>query len=83
MISCQNVIDFCLEYLEGVLPEEERSRFQRHLSVCGECVAFFETYRRTPEISKQALAAEMPSQLKDAVRSYLRSRCQSDGSSKI
>lgn len=76
MISCQNVIDFCLEYLEGALPEEEQGRFQRHLSVCGECVAFFETYRRTSEISRQALAAEMPAQLKDAVHSYLRSRCQ-------
>jgi hypothetical protein len=76
MISCQNVIDFCLDYLEGALPEEEQGSFQRHLSVCGECVAFFETYRRTSEISRQALAAEMPSSLKDAVRTYLRSRCQ-------
>src|ERR1700741_4856346 len=74
MIGCQEVLDFCLDYLEGALPEEEQGRFQRHLSVCAPCVTFFETYRRTPEISRQALALEMPAQVKEAVRVYLRSR---------
>jgi hypothetical protein len=75
MIGCQDVLDFCLEYLEGALPVQEESRFRRHLSVCTTCVSFFETYRRTPEISRQALALEMPAQVKEAVRTYLRSRC--------
>lgn len=76
MISCQDVVEFCLDYLDGALPEEERGRFTRHLSICSDCVSFFETYRRTPEVSRQALALEMPAQVKEAVRSYLRSRCQ-------
>ena len=76
MISCQNVVDFCADYLEGMMPEEEQGRFKRHLEVCGDCVSFFETYRRTTEVSRQALAAEMPAQVKETIRSYLRSRCQ-------
>ena len=76
MINCQNIVDFCLDYIEGALPEEEQGRFKRHLQVCSDCVTFFETYRRTPEVSRQALATEMPPSVKDAVRSYLRSRCQ-------
>jgi predicted anti-sigma-YlaC factor YlaD len=76
MISCQNVVDFCVDYLEGVMPEEEQGRFQRHLQICSDCVTFFETYRRTAEISRQALAAEMPEGVKETIRSYLRSRCQ-------
>lgn len=76
MISCQDVVEFCFDYLDGALPEEERGRFARHLSICSDCVTFFETYRRTPEISRQALEVELPSQVKEAVRSYLRSRCQ-------
>jgi hypothetical protein len=39
-------------------------------------VTFFETYRRTSEVSRQALAAEMPPSVKETIRSYLRSRCQ-------
>jgi anti-sigma factor RsiW len=76
IISCQDVVEFCLDFLDGALPEEERGRFTRHLSVCSDCVTFFETYRRTPEVSRQAMAMEMPAQVKEAVRSYLRSRCQ-------
>ena len=78
MISCQDVVEFCLDYLEDALPEEERTRFRSHLLACGECVAFFETYRRTPEISRGALASEMPAPIKDAVRSYLRTRCSGE-----
>jgi anti-sigma factor RsiW len=76
MISCQDVVDFCFDYLDGALPEEERGRFSRHLSVCSDCVTFFETYRRTPEVSRQALSLEMPGQVKTAIRNYLRDRCQ-------
>lgn len=75
MITCQDVVEFCLDYLEGALPEEEKKRFVLHLGVCSDCVNFFETYKRTPEVSKNALAMEMPEQVKQSVRSYLRARC--------
>ena len=76
MISCQNIVDFCVDYLEGALPAEDQSGFARHLTVCSPCLSFFDIYRLTSEISRQALAAEMPLEVKDAVRSYLRARCQ-------
>lgn len=78
MISCQQLIDFCVDYLEGVLPDEEQVRFRRHLGMCPDCVVFFETYRRTPEISKEALAMAMPEPLKASVRSFLRERCKQE-----
>jgi anti-sigma factor RsiW len=80
LFNCQQLVDFCLDFLDGSLPEEERKHFKNHLGQCGECVAFFETYKRTPEISREAFAMEMPSNVKAAVRSYLRSRLERDGS---
>jgi anti-sigma factor RsiW len=74
LLTCQQLVDFCLDFLDGSLPEEERRQFQRHLGLCGECETFFATYRRTPELSREAFALEMPSNVKDAVRSYLRTR---------
>ncbi len=71
-LNCQECVDFCLEYLEGSLAERERVLFQGHLDRCPECVTFFETYRRTPEISREAIALHMPSNVRDAVRSFLR-----------
>ncbi|MDB4981586.1 MAG: putative zinc-finger [Myxococcales bacterium] len=78
MISCQQLIEFCLDYVEGALPDDEQVRFRRHLSQCPDCVTFFETYRRTPEVSREAEAsrdamkARMPESVRDSVRSYLR-----------
>jgi hypothetical protein len=74
LFNCQQLVDFCLDFLDGSLPEDEQRMFKTHLGHCCECVAFFETYRRTPEISRDAFALKMPPGLKEAVRSYLRTR---------
>ena len=75
MISCQQLIEFCLDYLEGDLPDDEQVRFRRHLGQCPDCVTFFETYRRTAEISRRAVQTAMPEALKRSIQSFLRERC--------
>jgi anti-sigma factor RsiW len=74
MISCQQLIEFCLDYIEGVLPDEEQAGFRRHLAQCPDCVTFFETYRRTPELSREAMATQIPASVRESVRSFLQSR---------
>ena len=66
MINCQQLYKFCLDYVEGELPEDEQVHFRRHLSLCPDCVTFFETYRRTPEVSRE------PASVRESVRNYLR-----------
>jgi len=72
VINCQQLIEFCLDYVEGALPEDEQERFRRHLSRCPDCVTFFETYQKTPEVSRDALKASMPESVRESVRTYLR-----------
>jgi hypothetical protein len=74
VISCHQLIEFCLDYVDGALPEEEQVSFRRHLAQCPDCVTFFETYRKTPELSRDALSAQIPPSVKESVRSYLLSR---------
>ena len=81
MISCQQLIEYCLDYIEGDLPDGEQARFRRHLGQCPDCVTFFETYRRTPEVSRTALGTTMPLSVKESVGAFLRQRCKGDGSS--
>lgn len=71
MISCQQLIEFCHDYIEGVLPPDEQARFKRHLSRCGDCETFFETYQKTPQLSRDALATQIPAAVRESVRSYL------------
>ena len=74
MINCQQLINFCFDYIDGSLPQEERARFTQHLGQCSDCVVFFETYRRTPELTREALAQQIPPAVRESVRSYLRSQ---------
>ena len=74
MINCQQLIDFCYDYIDGSLSQEERTRFTQHLGQCSDCVVFFETYRRTPELTREALAKQIPPSVRESVRSYLRSQ---------
>ena len=74
MINCQQLIDFCFDYIDGALPVEERLRFTQHLGQCSDCMVFFETYRRTPELTREALATQIPPNVRDSVRSFLRAK---------
>lgn len=74
MISCGQIVEYCLDYIEGDLPDEEQTSFRRHLGQCPDCVTFFETYRRTPEISRDVLGMSIPPSVKESVRAFLRGR---------
>jgi hypothetical protein len=74
VISCNELIEFCMDYIEGELPPDEELGFRRHLSQCTDCVNFFETYRKTPEVSREALSTEIPASVKESVRNFLASR---------
>ena len=73
-LSCREIVDYCLDFLSGSLPNREKQLFSSHLRNCPDCMRFFETYRMTPEISREALALSMPDRVRVAVRDYLRER---------
>ena len=80
-LSCQEVVDYCLDFLSGSLPETERQLFSAHLRNCAECMKFFETYRKTPEISREALTLRIPDRVRVAVRDFLRERYEPSAAS--
>jgi len=55
MISCRELVDFLMDYLDGALAEEERGAFERHLEVCPWCVAYLRSYRETVRLGRAAL----------------------------
>jgi anti-sigma factor RsiW len=63
-----------MDYLSGSLPAEDRESFDGHLAYCPDCVKFFSSYKKTPEISREALSLEMPTSVRSEVRSFLRER---------
>jgi|CXWL01.1.fsa_nt_gi anti-sigma factor RsiW len=59
-ITCKQLLDFILDYVEESLPPEQRAEFERHLQVCPSCVAYLDGYRRTIALGKAALQARIP-----------------------
>src|SRR6478609_5619248 len=51
-MTCQEVAEFLMEYLDGRLSEPERRCFEEHLGECPECVAYLETYQETIRLGK-------------------------------
>jgi anti-sigma factor RsiW len=52
-VTCRQITDFLMEYLEGALPPEQRREFERHLAVCPSCVAYLDSYRRTAAMASE------------------------------
>jgi anti-sigma factor RsiW len=55
VITCRELINFIMAYLDGELPEPARADFERHLAVCPSCVAYLESYKATIRLGKAAL----------------------------
>jgi anti-sigma factor RsiW len=61
--TCQSGVELLMDYLEGQIAPDVRAAVERHVADCPRCIAFVESYRRTPDIFKQATAATLPPDL--------------------
>ena len=57
-MTCQELADFILDYLEGHLPGDVRSAFDEHLSLCSNCVDYLAGYKATVDLSRRAFDAD-------------------------
>jgi anti-sigma factor RsiW len=46
-IPCRVMVELVTDYFEGTLPEDDRARFEAHISACGHCAAYVEQMRVT------------------------------------
>lgn len=56
-MTCRELIEFLMTYLDGALPADERARFDTHLGECPECVAYLRTYVETVKLAQGARVA--------------------------
>jgi anti-sigma factor RsiW len=73
-LSCQELVELVTDYLEGALPEEERLRFEDHISRCGACTIYLEQIRQTisllGHLPADALSREAERELLEAFRGW-------------
>ena len=73
-LSCQELVELVTQYLEGVMPEAERSRFESHLAGCRGCTAYIAQIRETihlaGKLSEETITPEAKDQLLHLFRNW-------------
>ena len=73
-LSCQELVELVTDYLEGVLSEEERLRFEDHIGRCGACKIYLEQMRQTisllGHLPEEALTPDAERDLLEAFRGW-------------
>jgi anti-sigma factor RsiW len=72
--ACADGVERLMDYLEGVLDPADREAIEAHVRGCPRCLAFVESYQKTPRILRTATAAELPEDLAESLRRFLASR---------
>lgn len=73
-LVCRQAVELVTDYLEGVLPEPDRERFEAHLRACVGCEEYLRQVRLTIELLGRAepddLAPKTRSGLIDLYREF-------------
>lgn len=77
--TCRQVTDLVLDYLSDRLSPGLKREFEKHLSICPDCVSFLNTYKKTVAVSKAVKPTDMPARVRDSIVSFLRQRARRIG----
>ena len=73
-LSCTETLDDLLDYVEGSLDPSPRQLFLEHVRVCQVCEHILESYRKTPNLCRQALKRELPPGVTEHLLAVLREK---------
>ncbi|MBW2282429.1 MAG: zf-HC2 domain-containing protein [Deltaproteobacteria bacterium] len=73
-MTCQELADFLLRYLDGELPAPQGESFAEHLALCPPCKAYLTTYQKTVKLGQSVCAdpegpvpGDVPDELVEAI----------------
>ena len=76
MLTCRELTEFLMAYLDDELPAGQRADFERHLGLCPPCMNYLDTYKETVRLGKACCASdELPADVpEELVRAILAAR---------
>jgi anti-sigma factor RsiW len=73
-LSCQELVELVTQYLEGVMSDDERSRFESHIAGCRGCTAYIAQMRETihlaGSLSEETISPEAKEELLKIFRNW-------------
>jgi len=70
--TCKDSVGCLLEYFDGGLTGELRTRLEAHLGGCTPCEDFWKSYSATPGLCRKALVRDMPEEVAVKLTGFLR-----------
>jgi len=79
-LACNELVEIITDYLEGTLPERDRTRFDAHLMTCPGCREYVEEMRTTLRLTGRLTVASISSGARDELlRAFRRMKASSTG----
>jgi anti-sigma factor RsiW len=72
MMTCRELVELLIDYLDGDLPEDRRRRLEMHLQMCPPCLVYLETYKATIRLTKRLPCTPPPPELLERLKEVLR-----------
>jgi anti-sigma factor RsiW len=73
-VTCEHCVEFLLEYIDGVLPDAEKFKFESHIALCRDCEIYLANYRAAASLAaglgrdpRVPVNADVPPGLVDAI----------------
>jgi anti-sigma factor RsiW len=73
-VTCRELVGLLDDYLDGALGAGAAAELERHLAGCDACHAYLATYRATRRLGAAATRVEMPEEMRERLRAFLRDR---------
>ena len=72
-LDCKKATSLIQDYITGELEPDIASKLEIHLSICPDCVAFLNTYKKTTDLVN-SFYNKRPQKLKKGLRKLVRAR---------
>jgi anti-sigma factor RsiW len=72
MMTCRELVELLLDFLDGELPDERRRRLEAHLALCQPCLTYLETYKVTIQMTRRLPEVPPPPELLERLKAALR-----------
>ena len=73
-MTCKEIADFLMDYLNGELGEAKRIIFEEHLGDCADCVAYLQSYAMTVKLAHVERETKPNEPPEDLIRAILAAR---------
>ncbi len=77
-MTCREIAEFLMQYIDGELPRQQRTTFEMHLAECPACRVYLKSYEQTIRLARSGSSIAADSKIEsvpdELVRLILESR---------